>query len=43
MMPFNNYFPDFINLFKILDEKVKVLNYPDGFNCNYSLYRKTKQ
>ena len=29
-MPFNNYFQDFINLFKILDEKVKELNCPDA-------------
>ena len=30
MMPFNNYFQDFVNLFKTLDEKVKALNCPDA-------------
>ena len=30
MMPFNNYFQDFVNLFKTLDEKVKSLNCPDA-------------
>jgi serine/threonine protein phosphatase PrpC len=30
MMPFNNYFQDFVNLFKTLDEKVKGLNCPDA-------------
>ena len=30
MMPFNDYFQNFINLFKILDEKVKALNCPDA-------------
>jgi len=30
MMPFNNYFQDFVNLFKTLDEKVKELNCPDA-------------
>ena len=30
MMPFNNYFQDFVNLFKTLDEKIKALNCPDA-------------
>ena len=30
MMPFNNYFQDFVNLFRTLDEKVKALNCPDA-------------
>lgn len=30
MMPFNDYFEGFVNLFKVVDDKVKALNCPDA-------------
>ena len=42
MMPFKNYFEDFINLFKILDNKIKALNCPDVGSTATIIYMEKK-